>query len=136
MNFCAELANSAKTAFPDVQVYSNVDTTREWNGSATIEFNEPDEPETRTTLSGAAFVTHSVYAIVRTKTHDEADSFLTQLSGFCAVTAEDLFSNHTIHAWAIDELGTTADSRGIVEGESFYGYVKVLLTEKITNGCN
>ena len=154
MNFCEYLADFARDALSgsgsgsgagagsgsgsgsgagfglDAEVYSNVDPAREWNGAATVEFNEPNDPQTRTFLSGGSEVTRDVYAIARAATQSEADSLKTVLRDICESAASRLLSENKIYAWAVDETGTTADARGIVEGESFYGYVRLILIER------
>lgn len=131
MNYCSYLAADTTTNFPNFEVYSNVDPAREWNGTPTIEFNEPDDPKTTSTISGAAIVTRSVYAIARTESCEDAETVLFELCERCTKALDALLKTGTIDAFAIDERGITADVRGIVEGESFYGYVKFLITERI-----
>ena len=133
---CMDLSQYAAMAIASGQVntvavvYSNVDPAREWNGATTVEFNEPNEPQTQTCLSGSDATSHDVYAIVRAATYSEAEEFKALLRDVCEEIAASLTSENTIYAWAIAESGVTADARGIVEGESFYGYVHITLTER------
>ena len=131
MNYCAAFAESALIVFTGFVVYSNVDPAREWNGSTTIEFNEPEDPTTKAFLSGREMVEREIYGIVRAKTYVEASDVSLVLRRFCEEAAGKLEADGQIYAWSIEECGTTADSRGVVEGESFYGYVKVNLIERI-----
>lgn len=118
----------------NVSVYSNVDPSREWNGATSIEFNEPDEPKIISSVFGYEYATRSVYAIVRSASTTEAESMANELAEICATIASALLELEQIYAWSIDESGTTADARGIVEGESFYGYVKISITERKSYG--
>lgn len=134
MNYCEYFADAARTAFSGLEIYSNVDPSREWNGTATLEFNEPDEPKTRTLISGAAIAERTIYAIVRAASLDDLETWTASLLDFCVASCETLQSQGSVYSWAIDGSGTTADVRGIVEGESFYGYVELTLIERTKNG--
>lgn len=129
-NWCEYFAERARSEFSDLTVYSNVDPTREWNGATTLEFNEPDEPTTRTFLAGSALVSRNVYMIVRAATTSDLDELTTRLYDFAIEQAAALQASGTVHSWSIENSGSTPDSRGIVEGESFYGYVEITLVER------
>ena len=135
MNYCEYFADLARDAFPECAVYSNVDPTREWNGTPTLEFNEPDEPTTRGFLSGFALTTRTLYMIARAATTTGAEELASRLYDFAVSRASALQANGAVHAWSIANAGTSSDVRGIVEGESFYGYLEITLTERVKNGC-
>lgn len=126
MNYCEYFANAARDVFSDCVVYSNVDPSREWNGAPTLEFNEPEDPQTRGLLSGGAMTTRGIYMIARAATPGAAEALSARLRAFAASVA----SSASVYSWSIEDAGTAADARGIVEGESFYGYLKINLTER------
>lgn len=130
MNYCEYFADAARTAFSGLDIYSNVDPTREWNGTATLEFNEPDEPTTRTLLSGAALTDRTIYAVVRAASPSNVETLAARVRDFCVATCDALSREDEVFAWSIGGTGVSADARGIVEGESFYGYVELTISEK------
>jgi hypothetical protein len=132
-NWCEYFAERARSAFSDLTVYSNVDPTREWNGAATLEFNEPDEPTTRVLLSGVAQTDRTIFAIVRAVSTADVETFSARVRDFCVATCDALQKSGDVYAWSIDGAAVVADSRGIVEGESFYGYVEITITEFINH---
>lgn len=128
-NWPEKFANDLASEFEGVPVYSNVDPTRDYNGGKTIEFNVQGF-ETTPTLSGAFYYDFQLVAACRAPSFDEAAELAEELRA----KLEPLFATYVQSGEAVaafvTEREVTADARGLIEGESFYGLLSFQLTEK------
>ena len=106
-NWPEKIASDLADAFDGVPVYSNVDPNREYNGGKTIEFNV-QRLQTVPTLSGAVFYDFQIVGACRAPNFDEANALAS------LITSQEI----------------TADARGLIEGESFYGLLNFTITTK------
>lgn len=130
MSLTERLAAYLEEYFPDVPVYSEIDPNREWNGSAMIEIGEPDDPEFLTFLDGTMQTTRTLYATVRAATQGEAATAADTLETNLKTALESEETQGNIYTWAVDAKDVTPDARGVVSGESFYGYIEFTVIER------
>lgn len=117
--------------YPNSSIFSTVDPTREWTGALMIEIGEPDEAETITFINADTQTTHKVVATARANTKEEARTVTQTLR---RIIAEALNSLHDeIYTWNFEGAGTVPDVRGVVSGESFYGYLELTIIERSNN---
>lgn len=123
------LANDLATEFEGVQVYSNVDPSREWTGTPTIEFNV-NAVDRVPLISGGAFVDYQIVAACRAKTFDEADDLAERLAAAVDEKIPEYIDAGTLYDGVVTGTEIAPDVRGLIEGESFYGVASVTFTEK------
>lgn len=114
-------------------VYSNIDPTRNWNGETIVEIGEPDEATFVPFISGDYLIKHTIVATCRAQTRDVAGRNMQGVKSLLVNLNELLLKNNEIEAWSIENEGATPDIRGIVAGDSFYGYLEFSITEKKRN---
>lgn len=127
-NWPEKIASDLATAFDGVPVYSNVDPNREYNGGKTIEFNV-QRLETTPTLSGVIFYDFELIAACRAPSFSEANALVEELHAELDPLLRSYVETLGVVAYiAAHEI--TADARGLLEGESFYGLLRFRITEK------
>lgn len=114
---------------PNVSIYGNVDPNREWNGKPTVEFSQ-GEQTTTTFISGGEVVDLPLVCATRAATHDAARSMAISIKLKLFELLNEMAENGDIYSFSFSNLGTTADSRGFAEGESFYGFVEFRINRK------
>ena len=112
-----------------VSVYGNVDPNRNWEGKPTIEFSQ-GEQTTTTLINGGEIVDLPIVCACRAATADAARSMAISAKLKLFELLNDMAENGDIYSFSFNNLGTTADSRGFVEGESFYGFVEFMVNKK------
>lgn len=129
-NWPEKLANDLSDVIPDVPIYSNVDPNRDYMGGKTVEFNV-QKLENAPLLSGGVFKIYSIVAACRDLTYGKADELLNQIRG----ALEPILQGYTRDELAMNAFVSTSeitpDARGIIEGESFYGLLNIVITETI-----
>lgn len=128
-NWPERIASDLATAFDGVPVYSNVDPNREYNGGKTIEFNV-QRLQTVPTLSGAAFYDFQLVGACRASTFDEANALIEELRENLVPLLLSYETSGDALASLITSQEITADARGLIEGESFYGLLNFTITTK------
>ena len=124
-NWCKELAEEAIAPSVEYPTYSYCNPEREYNGETLIEVNENDY-RVRTLISGSEYREYDLVISVRTQTYDDADALIQTVM---ELVSEYLKTEGAGYVW--NEEGVTADARGIVEGESFYGYAEFTVNETV-----
>lgn len=112
-----------------VKVYSTVDPDREYLGETTIEFNEPEDPTTTTFLSGASRTSHSMVVCVRVSEPTRARAAVEQIRPILENALDSLVPKDA-ESWSLDEIEIAPDKLGLVEGDSFYGYIRFTINER------
>lgn len=133
-NWPERIASDLATAFDGVPVYSNVDPNREYNGGKTIEFNV-QRLQTVPTLSGATFYDFQLVGACRASTFVEANALVEELREELVPLLLSYETNGDALASLITSQEITADARGLIEGESFYGLLNFTITTK-EGACN
>ena len=128
-NWPEKIASDLATAFDDVLVYSNVDPNREYNGGKTVEFNV-QRLQTVPTLSGAVFYDFQLVGACRAPNFDEANALVEELRENLVPLLLSYETSGDALASLITSQEITADARGLIEGESFYGLLNFKITEK------
>lgn len=132
-NWCEWLAEKIRPLVDPYPVYSYCNPLREYNGETLIEFNENDY-SVKTLLSGDEILTHKMVASCRTPTFEYSEIMARNLRALInGILKEETALG--LEWFAFDETGVTADARGIVEGESFHGYVEFTVTERVNHEC-
>ena len=117
------------TRASEIDVYSDVNPSREWAGKMTLEFSVRDVKQV-TFLSGDFRRTVYMSAAVRAETEGRAEQVMNYIRSFALRRAlEKLVGDGLIGSWAYEELATSPDVRGLTSGESFYGYVDFYIVE-------
>lgn len=132
-NWCEWLADQLRPLVVPYPVYSTCNPVREYNGEVLVEFNE-NEYSTQTLLSGDEIRTHKLVVSCRSPTFDLSDQLIVGIKEILdgILIEEEKTGDLLSYCW--DETGVTADVRGIVEGESFYGYSEFTITERVNYG--
>ena len=128
-NWPERLANDLASAFDGVPVYSNVDPNRVYEGGKTVEFNV-QRLQTVPTLSGAVFYDFQLIGACRAPNFDEANALAEELREKLIPLLLSYESSGDALASLITSQEITADARGIIEGESFYGLLNFTITTK------
>lgn len=128
-NWAQVLATDLATRFEGVDVFSNVDPTREWVGKTTIEVNV-NAIERVNLISAGAFVDNQIVVACRALTYDVAAALTVELKDAIAELVTSYKLANTINDGVITGSEVTPDIRGITEGASFYGVVNLTLTIK------
>lgn len=128
-NWPEQLATDVATYFDDVPVYSNVDPTREYNGGKTIEFNVQGF-ETTPLLSGGVYYDFQLVAACRAPSYSEAAELVEDLRDKLGSIIATYVQTNAIEAGLFTSQEVTADARGLIEGESFYGLLNFTISEK------
>ena len=127
-NWPEKIASDLAPAFDDVPVYSNVDPNREYSGGKTIEFNV-QKLTTVPTLSGAVFYDFQLVGACRASTFDEANALVEELRENLVPLLLSYETSGDALASLITSQEITADARGLIEGESFYGLLNFTIQE-------
>ena len=129
-NWPEKLANDLSDVISDVPIYSNVDPNRAYVGGETVEFNV-QKLENIPLLSGGVFKIYSIVAACRALTFGKADELLNRIRD----TIVPILQGYTQNELATNAFASTSeitpDVRGIIEGESFYGLLNIVITETI-----
>ena len=128
-NWPERIASDLANAFDGVPVYSNVDPNREYNGGKSIEFNV-QRLQTVPTLSGAVFYDFQLVGACRASTFDEANALVEELRENLVPLLLSYETSGDALASLITSQEITADARGLIEGESFYGLLNFTITTK------
>ena len=128
-NWPEQLATDIASVFDGVAVYSNVDPSREWTGAKTIEFNVNGFERTPL-LSGGAYLDFQIVAACRAKTFEDANDLAESLAEEVEKRIAAYKTGGSLFDGVITSTEITADARGLIEGESFYGLVNALFIEK------
>lgn len=128
-NWPERLANDLASAFDGVPVYSNVDPNRVYEGGKTVEFNV-QRLQTVPTLSGAVFYDFQLIGACRAPNFDEANALVKELRKKLVPLLLSYETSGDALASLITSQEITADARGIIEGESFYGLLNFTITTK------
>jgi hypothetical protein len=127
-NWPEKVATDLATTFENVPVYSNVDPNREYSGGKTIELNVQNV-ESIATISGAIEYVYQLVAACRAPSYTDALDLVKAV----ADELDLLFSSYVRNGDAVDAyrglVEVTADSRGLVDGESFYGLLNFAIQE-------
>lgn len=129
-NWCEILAGQIRYWSHGVAVYSNLDPSREWAGAPMIELSTREISQ-QNFLSGDYQTTHALSALMRCESESVASATVDELVTIIDKSLEALRSRGQIAGFTLEQSGVTPDARGVVSGESFYGYVDFTLTEKI-----
>lgn len=113
-----------------VEVYSNLDPSREWTGTPMIELSTRDIAQ-RNFLSGDYQTTHALSALMRCESETVAAATISELVAVVDKSLTSLRQRDQIDGYTLEQSGVTPDARGVVSGESFYGYVDFTITEKV-----
>lgn len=129
-NWCEFFASRARRiAGKEIEVYSNIEPNRDFEGIPTIEFAET-ETETRTFISGKTQRERKCSVMCRASEQTKADAIRDGLYEWLETKLAFLKETSEIYGYAIEEAGTLGDVRGINTGESFYGYIEFTIIEK------
>ena len=128
-NWAEKIASDLATAFDGVPVYGNVDPNREYNGGKTVEFNV-QRLQTVPTLSGAVFYDFQLVGAFRAPNFDEANALVEELRENLVPLLLSYETSGDALASLITSQEITADARGLIEGESFYGLLNFTITTK------
>lgn len=134
-NYPEFFAQYVRENAPGVNVYSNIDPARNWNGETIVEIGESEEKESTWFISGNCLIDSKIVVTVRAQTFREAGAFLKGIKRLINRASDLLIENGEIDAWSVESWGETPDIRGIVAGESFYSYYEIKLSERVTDGC-
>ena len=127
-NWPERIASDLANAFDGVPVYSNVDPNREYNGGKTVEFNV-QRLQTVPTLSGAVFYDFQLVGACRASNFDEANALVEELRENLVPLLLSYETSGDALASLITSQEITADARGLIEGESFYGLLNFTIQE-------
>ena len=125
--FAARL--EALFSFYNTPVYSNIDPDRDYAGGRTVEVQENQKPEVTTFISGRCVVTR--YFIIACRAPSQYEAFdMARAARSLIYDVLRIFEDDGVLSGAvIEDYGTEPDERGVVTGESFYGYVSFRFTE-------
>lgn len=129
MNLTELLAENMRIRFPGALIYSNVDPTREWNGTPTVEFIETDRV-TQNYISSAFRTRIAAAMAIRAETEEEAAEYGEFLKIALFETLDEIKNRGDFESWAFVGSGTTPDARGVATGESFYWYLDFHVLER------
>ena len=133
-NWCEWLAEQIRPLAVPYPVYSICDPTREYDGEVLIEFNE-NEYKVQTLLSGDDIRTHNLVAACRSPTFELSSALIENIKKLIEEILTNEENEGGLLSFVWDETGVSADIRGIVEGESFYGYSEFTITERVNYVC-
>ena len=127
-NWPEKIASDLASAFDGVPVYSNVDPNREYDGGKTIELNV-QEQTTTATITGAIVYDFQLVAACRASSYSDALELIGDLREDLKPLLTGYVSGGDASAFFISSQEITADARGLIEGESFYGLLNFTIQE-------
>lgn len=129
INFPERLATDLSSSLEGIDVYSNVDPTREWNGAATVEINTNSTERTPLITSGF-YVNHNVVIACRAGTYDEANTLAETTKDALFTILTTYKTTNVVLDWVFTAQDVQPDVLGINEGASFYGLINITLTTR------
>lgn len=113
-----------------IEVYSDYNPSREWDGSPTLEFSVRNIQQTNFITGG--FVREiTLSAVTRSLDERQAETtIIWALNTALKQALNEWQSANTIQGWTLIEIATSPDARGLATGESFYGYVDFIIYER------
>ena len=128
-NWAEKIANDLAETILDVPVYSNVDPNREYSGGETIEFNV-QSVEAIPTIKSEIYYNFQLVAATRAPSFSEAIELLNELHDPLQNLLDGYVASGDAAAAFISSKEMSADVRGLIEGESFYGILNFSIQEK------
>lgn len=128
INWPEKLANDLSNSFECVDVYSNVDPNREYNGGKTIEFNV-QRLDTLPTITSAILYDFQLLAACRAPSYSEALALVNAAREELKPLLDGYVDSGDAVSTFISTQEVTPDARGLIEGESFYGLLNFAIQE-------
>lgn len=130
VNYCELVANGLRARMSEnIEIYSNVDPSREWTGRTTIEIASTDNEPTQT-ISGAVIYETTLTVCIRAVTKTYADLLAISLSDRLADVMKEMKEQSLIDSYTYTRRGSIPDARGLALGESFYSFLDFNLIKK------
>lgn len=115
-----------------IEVYSDYNPSREWDGLPSLEFSVRDVKQTNF-ITGGYVREIALSALTRGLDERQAETTIIWALNMAIKQAlNEWQNNNTIQGWTLKEIATSPDARGLATGESFYGYVDFTIYEKPT----